>query len=83
MEACYKIVMTWFSKTRRGPSCHITFQKFQKCCTKITFDLSKFKFQNGLKPKTNIFGTFLRQTAPLKPNQKKSVELCLQIPNFV
>ena len=66
-----KWVMTWFSKTRKGPYCHITLRKYQKCCKQMNFYLSKFKFENGLKPKTYIFGTFLRQTAPRKRNPKK------------
>ena len=38
----------------------VVFQKYHEFCKKLTFDLSKFKFQNWLKPKTYIFGTFLR-----------------------
>ena len=32
--------------------------KNTKVCKKDTLDWSKFKFQNGLKPKTHILGTF-------------------------
>ena len=38
---------------------------------KSTFDLSKFKFQNRLQPKTYIFGSFSRQTALLQTIPKK------------
>ena len=46
----------WYEEGK-GPSCHIAFQKYQKCCIKLIH--------------LYIYGTFLRPTAPLKPNQKK------------
>ena len=62
MEACPQMSyeLFFFSlKRRKDPSCHITFWKFRKFCKTISFDLSKFKFQNRLKPKTHILGLFL------------------------
>ena len=62
MEACPQISYDLIFQSKQGPifSYHI---KKNKKCPKNTFDLSKFKFQNGLKPQTYIFGS------PLKPNQ--------------
>ena len=34
------------------------FQKDQRCWGKFTFNISKFKFQNGLKQKLNLFELF-------------------------
>ena len=69
-KLAHKRVMTWFSKLRKNPSCHITFPNIKSFAKKMTFYLSKIKFLNGLNPKTDNFGTFLRQTLPLQPNLK-------------
>ena len=53
-----KWIIIWFSKERKDPSGHNMFQKYQKFWTRLTFDFSKFKFQNGLKPTTYFLGVF-------------------------
>ena len=49
----------------------------------MTFDIPKFKFQNGLKQKTSIFWAFLRQTFLWVPNPPQNVQVFLQILNPV
>ena len=58
-------------QSKQGPICSYNILKIPKVKKKNTLDLSKSKFQNGLKPKTYIFGYFLRQTATLQPNPQK------------
>ena len=67
----HKWGLIWFSQTRKDPLSYHT-SEITKCCKKI-FDLSMFKFQNGLKPRKYISGAFLRKTAALQPNHKKCV----------
>ena len=55
----------WLSKEMKDTSCHIISQKDQQFKRKLTFDIPKFKFQNGLKLKTPNFWAFLRQTCLL------------------
>ena len=59
-----KLLSLWpnLAKERRGTSCHTMSQKDQKIKRKLTFDIPKFKFQNGLKQKTSSCWAFLRQT---------------------
>ena len=64
-KLAYKLVMNWFSKERKGTSCHTMSQKDQMFWRKYTFGILKFKFQtdlNKLKKKTSSFRAFLRQT---------------------
>ena len=49
----------------------------------MTFDISKFKFQNGLKQKTTNNWAFLRQTGLWELNPPKNVQVFLQILNPV
>ena len=58
-------------------------RKDQKLKRKFTFDIPKFKFQNGLEQKTSNFWAFLRQTGPWVPNPPKNVQVFLQILNPV
>ena len=57
------------------------FQKDQKVNRKLTFDITKFKYQNGLKQKTSICWAFLRPTVLCEPNPRKNLQLFLQILN--
>ena len=56
-------------------------RKDQKLKRKLTFDIPKFQFQNGLK--LPFFGLFLRQTGLWEPNPPKNVKVFLQILNPV
>ena len=58
-------------------------QKDQHFKRKFTFDIPKFKFQNGLEQKTSNFWAFLRQTGLWEPNPPKNVQVFLQILNTV
>ena len=58
-------------------------QKDQKFKRKLTFDIPKFKFQNGLEQKTSNFWAFLRQTGLWEPDPPKNVQVFLQILNPV
>ena len=57
----HKLSMNLLSKERKDTYFHIMSQKDQKFRRKLTFDIPKFKFQNGLKQKTSngwaFFGT--------------------------
>ena len=58
-------------------------QKDQQLKTKFTFDISKFKFQNGLKPKTSYLWAFLRQAGVWEITPPKNVQVFLQVLNPV
>ena len=58
-------------------------QKDQQLIIKLTFDIPKFKFQNGLEQKTSNFWAFLRQTGWWEPNPQKIMQVFLQILNPV
>ena len=58
-------------------------QKDQKFERKLTFDIPKLKFQNGLEQKTSNFSFFLRQTGLWEPNPQKNCKYFLQILNPV
>ena len=75
--------MNWLSKERKDTSVHIMSQKDQKFNSKFTFDIPKFKFQNGLKQKTSNFWAFLRQTGLWEPNPLTNLQIFLQILNPV
>ena len=75
--------MDWLSKEKKDTSFHIMSQKDQKLKRKLTFDIPKFKFQNGLEWKTSIFLAFLRQTCLWEPNTPKYLQVFLQILNPV
>ena len=47
----------------------------QKLKRKLTFDIPKFKSQNGLEQKTSKFWAFLRQTGLWEPNPSKNVQV--------
>ena len=68
-KLAHKWVMTWFSKTRKGPSCHITFRKYQKRCMKIT---SEVQVSNRTKTKNIHFWDFFEtnRSAEGKPQKK-------------
>ena len=72
MEACpqmkYELV---FQKKRKDTSCHIMSQKDKHFDRKITFNIPKFEFQNGIEPKTFNFGAFVRLTGLWEPNPQK------------
>ena len=69
MEACPQ--MNWLSKERKDSSFHNMSQKDQKLKRKLTFDIPKFKFQNGLECKTSIFRLFWdKQACRRKPLNK-------------
>ena len=75
--------MNWLFKERKDTSFHIMFQKKKKFKRKLTFDIPKFKFQNGLEQKTSNCWAFLSQTFPWVPNPPKNVQVFLQILNPV
>ena len=75
--------MNWLSKERKDTSFHIMSKKDKKFKRKLTFDIPKFKFQNGLEQKTSICWAFLRQTGRWEPNPPKNVQVFLQILNPV
>ena len=52
MEAFLKIYCELVFQIKEGTSFYIMSQKDQHFWKKLTFDISKFKFQNGLKQKT-------------------------------
>ena len=47
----------------------------------MTFDIPKFKFQNGLEQKNSNMWAFWRQTGLWEPNPPKNVQVFLQILN--
>ena len=58
-------------------------QKDEKVWRKLTFNISEFKFQNGLMQKKLGFCAFLRQTGLSESNAQKSVEILMQILNLL
>ena len=67
--------MNWWSKERKDTIFHIMSQKDQKLKRKLTFDIPKFKFQNGLEQKTSNYLAFLRQICLWEPNPPKNVQV--------
>ena len=58
-------------------------QKDQKFKRKLTFDIPKFKFQNGLEWKTSIFFGFFETNRSVGAHPPKNVQVFLQILNPV
>jgi hypothetical protein len=78
LEINYELV---FPKKGRSHIFISYLKKNQKFKRKLTFDISKFKFQNGLEKKTSKFLALLRQTGLKEPSSKKCVQIILQILN--
>ena len=72
MKAFLKNIMNLFSKERKCTSFHSMSQKDQKFWRKLTFDISKFKFQNGLEKKTSKCWAFFQtnRSVGAKPQNK-------------
>ena len=71
MKACPQMSYDLVFQNKEGAilSYHI-FRKYQKFCKKLTFDLSKFKFQNGLTPTNTFLGLFkTNHFAAAQPNK--------------
>ena len=81
MEACPQ--MNWWSKESKDTIFHIMSQKDQKLNRKLTFDIPKFKFHNGLEQKTSNIWSFLRQTGLWEPSPPTNMQVFLQILNPV
>ena len=64
--------MDWLSKEKKDTSFHIMSQKDQKLKRKLTFDITKFKFQNELEWTTSFFFGFFETNRPVgaKPLNK-------------
>ena len=75
--------MNWLYKERKDTYFHIMSRKDQQPKRKLTFDIPKFKFPNGLEQKTSNFWAFLRQTGLWEPNPPNNVQVFLQILNPV
>ena len=73
--------MNWLSKKKKDTSFHMMSQKDEQFERKLTFNISKFKFQNGLEQKTSNGWAFFRQTGLWEPNPQKYVQIFLQILN--
>ena len=65
LDYCPQMSFCFVSQREEGYSLSYDVPKIWKLWKKLTNELSKFMFQNGLKSKTYIFGTFWRQTAQL------------------
>ena len=72
-----KGVMTWCSKTRKGPSCHITFWKWS--VARKYFWFAKLQGLNGLKPKTYIFETFWDRQLHWSPSPPKRRDFATKV----
>ena len=86
VEACPRIkfeLVVQRKEEKNDKSFHNMSRKDQKLKRKLTFDISKFKFQNGLKQKTSNFWAFLRHTCFWEPNPPKNVQVFLQFLNPV
>ena len=55
MEACPQMKYELVIQKRKDNSCRIISQKDQKLKRKLTFDIPKIKFQNGLEQKPFLF----------------------------
>ena len=58
VENSPKMNYDWVFHRKKGHSMSYQVLKIPKVLQKITSDLSKTKFQNGLNPKAKIFSTF-------------------------
>ena len=74
MEAFLEINYELVFQRRKGHIFSYHVPKRPKVLKKLTFDISKFKFQNGLEQKTSKKNFFFRQTG-----LKKGMQILLQI----
>ena len=71
LKLAHKWSMKWLSKERKDTYCQIRSKKDQKLRRKFTFNIPKFKFQNGLEQKTSNCWALLRQIGLWEPNPPK------------
>ena len=57
-KLAHKLNMNWLPKKRKDTSFHIMSPKNQKLKRNFTFDIPRFKFQNGLEQKTSNLWAF-------------------------